>query len=277
MSQTMQRPVRVQPINRRPKRRLPFPLNLYQTAVGKKWIMALTGVALLGYILVHMIGNLHVYEGPRQINAYGEALRDLGGHFLPRTLGLWILRVGLTAAFVLHIHSAYGLTRMNQAANERYASKRDYVAANFASRTMRWTGVIILLFLFFHLADLTWGWWLGDTYVRGDVYHNVSESLSSIPVALIYIVANIALAIHIYHGAWSIFQSLGINNPRYNSARRGFAAAFATVILIGNLSFPIAAMTGLINEDNRTTPSAADHAPGQSAPALGITTTEAPR
>jgi succinate dehydrogenase / fumarate reductase cytochrome b subunit len=97
MSQTMQRPARVQPISRRPKRRLPFPLNLYQTAVGKKWIMALTGIALLGYILVHMIGNLHVYEGPRQINAYGEALRDLGGHLLPRTLGLWVLRSSCTS------------------------------------------------------------------------------------------------------------------------------------------------------------------------------------
>jgi succinate dehydrogenase / fumarate reductase cytochrome b subunit len=166
---------------------------------------------------------------------------------------------------------------MNMAANERYASHRDYVAANFASRTMRWTGIIILLFLFFHLADLTWGWWLGDDYVRGDVYHNLSESLSSIPVALIYIVANIALAIHIFHGAWSMFQSLGINNPRYNKARRGFAAAFASIILIGNLSFPIMTLTGLIDEDNRTTPSAADHSPGDSLPALGIQITEVPR
>ncbi|HEX7094505.1 MAG TPA: succinate dehydrogenase cytochrome b subunit [Acidimicrobiales bacterium] len=254
MTQTMQRPGRVEPIRKPPKQRLPFPLSIYQSAVGKKWVMAITGILLLGYVLVHMIGNLHVYEGPRQINEYGEALRDLGGHLLPRTLALWLLRAGLIVAFVLHIHSAYGLTRMNLAANEPYASKRDYVAANYASRTMRWSGVIILLYLFFHLADLTWGWWLGDDYVRGDVYHNMSESLSSLPVALIYIVANIALAVHIYHGAWSMFQSLGINNPYINKARRPFAAGFATIILIGNLSFPIAAQTGLIDEDERTTP-----------------------
>jgi succinate dehydrogenase / fumarate reductase cytochrome b subunit len=269
-TQTIQRPPRVNPI-RKPKRRLPFPFSLYQSAVGKKWVMALSGIALLGYVLVHMIGNLHIYEGPEQINSYGEALRDLGGNLLPRTLGLWILRVLLISAFVLHIHSAYGLTRMNQAANARYASKRDYVAANFASRMMRWTGVIILLFLFFHLADLTWGWWLGDDYVRGDVYHNVTSSLSSVPVAIIYIVANIALAVHIYHGAWSMFQSIGANNPTLNKIRRPFAAAFATVILVGNLSFPIAAVTGFVNEDNRTTP------PPSQIEAVGTVTTEVPR
>jgi succinate dehydrogenase / fumarate reductase cytochrome b subunit len=263
---------RVDKVRKRPKHRLPFPLSLYQSAVGKKWVMALTGIALLGYILVHMIGNLHLYEGPRQINEYGEALRDLGGHLLPRTFALWLLRIGLAGAFVLHIHSAYGLTRMNLTANEKYASKRDYVAADWASRSMRWTGVIILLYLFFHLADLTWGWWLGDDYVRGDVYHNVTESLSSLPVAIIYIVANIALAIHIYHGAWSIFQSLGINNPFINKARRPFAAGFATLILVGNLSFPIAVQTGLISEDNRTTPPPSEmHESEEGLPAPEVT------
>jgi succinate dehydrogenase / fumarate reductase, cytochrome b subunit len=246
---------RVEPIRRPPKHRLPFPLSLYQSAVGKKWVMAVSGIAILGFVFFHMIGNLHLYEGPLQVNEYGEALRDLGGHLIPRTLALWLLRVGLVVAFGLHIHSAYGLTRMNLAANEKYASKRDYVAANFASRTMRWTGVIIALFIVFHLADLTWGWQLGnDDYVRGDVYHNVTQSLGNLPVALIYIVANIALALHIYHGAWSMFQTLGINNPFINKARRPFAAGLATIILVGNLSFPIAVQTGLISEDNRTTP-----------------------
>jgi succinate dehydrogenase / fumarate reductase cytochrome b subunit len=258
MSQTMQRPGRVEPVHKRPKRRLPFPLSVYQTAVGKKWVMALSGIALLGYVLVHMIGNLHVYQGPFQVNEYGEGLRDLFGPIFPRSLFLWIPRVGLIAAFVLHIHSAYGLTRMNLTAHGRYASPRDYVAANWASRTMRWTGVIVALFVLFHLADLTWGWWLGDDYVRGDVYHNMTQSLSSIPVAIAYIVANVALAVHIYHGAWSMFQSLGVNNPYINRARRPFAAGFATIILIGNLSFPIAAMTGFINEDHCTVPAAAE-------------------
>ena len=115
---------------------------------------------------------------------------------------------------------------------------------------MRWTGVIILLFLIFHLADLTWGWWLGDDYIRGDVYNNVVRSLSSLPIALIYIVANVALAVHLYHGAWSLFQSLGLNNPRFNGARRIFATGFALVILVGNLSFPIMTVAGVVSQDD---------------------------
>ena len=116
---------------------------------------------------------------------------------------------------------------------------RDYVAANFASRTMRWTGIIVLLFLAFHLADLTWGCANPD-FVCGDVYHNVVASLERVPVAIFYIVANLALGVHLFHGAWSIFQSLGFNNPRFNEWRRWFAVAFAAVIVVGNCSFPIA-------------------------------------
>jgi succinate dehydrogenase / fumarate reductase, cytochrome b subunit len=253
MSQMMTRsqPGGTAPIRKSP-RRLPFPLNIYQTAVGKKWVMAITGIGIIGFVVAHMIGNLHLYEGPRQVNAYGEALRDLGGHLAPRTLVLWVLRLGLLGMFILHIHSAYGLTRINMAANAgaKYHDKRDYVAANFASRTMRWTGVIIGLFLVFHLADLTWGKTHPGTYVRGNVYYNAANSLQTWPIALIYIFANIALAVHIYHGAWSMFQSLGINNPKYNQLRRMFATGLAGLILVGNLSFPIMALSGVIDKDN---------------------------
>ncbi len=242
----------VPPLRRRGAQ-LPWPLNLYQTAIGKKYVMAITGVALLGFMVVHMIGNLHLYEGPVQVHAYGEALRDLGGHLAPRTFLLWVMRIGLIVLFALHIHSAVSLSRMSTQADSSYEGKRDYIAANFASRTMRWTGPIILLYMVFHLADLTWGTRF-DSYVRGDIYHNVSESMSSLPVALIYVAANIALAIHIFHGAWSMFQSLGINNPAYNNLRRNLATGLAGIILIGNLSFPVAVQTGLINEDNRSVP-----------------------
>ncbi|MFN0093104.1 MAG: succinate dehydrogenase cytochrome b subunit [Acidimicrobiales bacterium] len=255
MTPTRRTPGTSQKVFRRPRRPRPFPLGLYQSAVGKKWVMGITGIMLMGFVLVHMIGNLHVYQSPTEINEYGEALRDLGGHLVPRTVVLWVMRVGLIAAFGLHIHAAYGLTRINRKARpEGYAGSRDYVAANFASRTMRWTGVIVLLYLLFHLADLTWGWLLGDEFIRGDVYHNLVASLSRIPVALIYIAANIALAVHLYHGAWSLFQSLGLNNPKFNAARRTFASGFAALILVGNLSFPLLTMAGLISEDNRTTP-----------------------
>ncbi|MFT5204367.1 MAG: succinate dehydrogenase / fumarate reductase cytochrome b subunit, partial [Candidatus Aldehydirespiratoraceae bacterium] len=226
----------VAPTRKRPAP-LPWPLNIYQTAIGKKYVMALTGVGLLGFVLVHMVGNLHLYEGPSQVYEYGEALRDLGGHLAPRTFVLWVMRLGLIVMFGLHIHSAYSLSRMNRKANSAYAGGRTYTAATFASRTMRWTGPIILLYLLFHLADLTWGWWLGDEYFRGDVYHNVSESMSALPVAIIYVVANVALAVHIFHGVFSMFQSLGINNPKYNALRKGLAQGLAALILVGNLSF----------------------------------------
>ncbi len=247
----------VRPTFKQPRKRLPYPFGLYQTAVGKKWVMAVTGIMIMGFVLVHMIGNLHMYEGPERFNAYGEALRDLGGHLIPRTWALWGLRLGLITAFFLHIHSAATLTIMNRKARPQgYQAPRHYAAANFASRSMRATGVIILLYLIFHLGDLTWGWFLGDDYIRGDVYNNVTRSLSNIPIAIIYILANIAVAVHLYHGAWSMFQSLGWNNPKLNAARRLFATGFAGLILVGNLSFPILNLAGVVSQDTRTTPCA---------------------
>ncbi len=239
-----------QPVRRDKPRDLPFPLNIYQTAVGKKWVMALTGLMLLGFVLFHMLGNLKLYIGEiehngeleQDINIYGEFLRDMLTPLFPRTYFLWLLRFGLIGAFGLHIHSAYSLTRLNQASNVRYQSKPDWLASNFASRTMRMSGIIVLLYLVFHLADLTWGIIPGYDYIRGDVYHNLTESLSNPIVAIVYIVANMALSLHIFHGAWSLFQSLGINNPRFNAARRYFAAGFALLILVGNISFPISVL-----------------------------------
>ena len=227
--------------------RLPWALDLYRSDVVKKWVMAVTGIALLGYVLVHMIGNLHLYEGPEQINGYGEALRDLGGDLAPRSFLLWVLRTGLIAAFVLHIHAAWALTLSNRRARGAgYQSSRNYIAANYASRTMRWSGTIVLLFVVWHLLDLTAGT-VNPDFVRGDIYGNVVASFERPLVAAFYIGANIALAFHIYHGAWSMFQSLGMNNPRFNLWRRYFAAGFAGVILVGNVSFPVLVMAGLVD------------------------------
>ncbi|MDE0927745.1 MAG: succinate dehydrogenase cytochrome b subunit [Acidimicrobiales bacterium] len=262
MAQTPNQRYRVAPLRPR-KKSWPFPMNIYQTAVGRKWVMALTGMGLIGFVLIHMIGNLHVYEGPARMHEYAETLRTLGGGLMPRGLVLWLMRLGLLGMFGLHLHSAITLKNMSGNSSEeatliggakKYAGGRQHLAANYASRTMRWTGPIIALYLFYHLADLTWGWWLGDKFVSGDPYHNVTQSLSSLPVAILYIVANIALALHIFHGAWSMFQSLGINSPRYNHLRRGLAATLAGLILIGNLSFPLLTQTGLISEDNRECP-----------------------
>ncbi len=230
-----------------PRRRpAPFPVQFWRSGVGKKWAMAVSGIALLGYVLAHMIGNLKVFLGKHAINTYGDWLRTLGEPAFPRTFVLWCLRVGLIAAFVVHIVAAVQLTRMNRRARPvRSQSRRDYVAANYASRTMRWTGLIIALFVIFHLMDLTWGT-ANPHFVRGDPYDNLFYSFHQVPVAIAYIVANVALGVHIFHGAWSMFQSLGWNNPRFNQWRRWFATGFAGVIIVGNVSMPLLITTGVV-------------------------------
>jgi succinate dehydrogenase / fumarate reductase cytochrome b subunit len=226
--------------------RRPGVVGFWQSAIGKKWAMGVSGIVLLAFVLGHMIGNLKVFLGKTHINAYAEWLRTIGEPALPRTVLLWGVRVALIAAFFVHIIAAYQLTRMNQRARPvKYQSQRDYVAANFASRTMRWTGIIIGLFVIFHLLDLTWGA-ANPHFVRGDPYDNMFASFQRVPVAIVYIVANIALAIHIFHGAWSMFQSLGWNNPRWNIWRRYFAVAFAVVIGIGNVSMPLLIVTKVV-------------------------------
>ena len=229
-------------------RKLPWIVELYRSDVAKKWIMAISGVILLGYIAAHMMGNLKVYLGPDSINEYGHALRELGGHLAPKEHLLWIMRVGLAAAFAIHVHAAYSLTRKNFRARGRvrYDVPREYLAANYASRTMRYSGVIVLLFIAFHLADLTIGATNPD-FVSGDVYNNMIASFERTEVAILYIVANLALGLHILHGVWSLFQSIGANNNTYNKWRRYAAWTFTAVIVLGNLSFPIAVQLGIVS------------------------------
>ena len=164
---------------------------------------------------------------------------------------LWILRGGLLTMLALHLHSAWSLTRLNRTARAvKYQGPRDYQVANFASRTMRWTGIIVLAYLIWHLLDLTFGTvnavGADGEFVRGEVYNNVVRSLDRPIVAAFYIVANILLGIHLFHGAWSFFQSLGWNNPRFNAWRRGFAVGIATVVVVGNVSFPVAVLAGIV-------------------------------
>lgn len=249
VAQTISRTRAPKPVRKPTKRPLPWPLNLWQTAIGKKWVMALTGIGLLGFVLSHMIGNLHLYEGAAETHEYAETLRSLGSPIIPHGVFLWILRLGLIGMFALHIAAAMGLTAMNAASNDGgYKSKQDFVAADFASRTMRLSGIVVALFLIWHLADLTWGW-VNPDFVYGDPYHNVVESFSRWPMTILYIVANLALGLHIYHGAWSLFTSLGVNNPKINVVRRKFAIGLAALIVIGNLSFPIMVQTGVIDDD----------------------------
>ena len=252
-SPTLAKKSSLNPIRRKSKQ-LPFPLNLYQTAVGKKWVMAVTGIMLLGYVVAHMVGNLKMFIGIVEhdggeiydIDVYGEFLRELLVPIFPRTVFLWLLRGGLIAAGVLHIHAMYSLSRMNLTSNIKYKEKRTWLAANFASRSMRYSGIIVLFYIIFHLADLTWGILPWYEFERGQTQWNLTQSLSNPVVAGFYIVANILLSIHIFHGAYSMFQSLGINNPRYNSLRRSFATGLAGLICLGNVAFPIALVSGYV-------------------------------
>lgn len=236
MAQTVQRST--VPTIVKNRRKAPWPIEFYRSAVGKKWVMALSGIMLMGFVVSHLIGNLKLYLGREEINLYGEALRDMPGHLLPRTFLLWVVRIGLAGAFAVHIHAATTLTIQNKKARTtNYQSPRDYLAANYASRTMRYSGIIVILYVIFHLADLTWG--AGPHYLRGDAYNNLVYSLQRPAIALVYVVANLALGLHLTHGAWSMFQSLGVNNPRINAFRRHFARGFAAIVVVGNISFPL--------------------------------------
>lgn len=224
--------------------------DLYRSAVGKKAVMAVTGIILFGFVLLHMIGNLKLYEpgdynGQHYLDAYGYFLRHVGEPALPAEGALWIVRIILLVSVILHIWAAWQLTRMN-----RQARPRDYVSrpkkhTSYASRTMRWGGVIILLFVIYHLLDFTAGT-VNPGFQEGQVHRNMIASFSVWYVALFYVVAQIALGFHLYHGLWSLFQSLGWNHPRFNRWRSGFAHAFAWIITLGNISFPLAVLTGLV-------------------------------
>jgi succinate dehydrogenase / fumarate reductase, cytochrome b subunit len=235
------------------ERKAPWPVGFYRSAVGKKWVMALTGIGIILFVLAHMVGNWKVFlpdvDGVPDIDVYGEALRELLVPFLPAHVALWILRTGLIVAFLLHIHAAYSLTLMNHRARpDDYQGPRTYVAANYASRTMRWSGVIFLAFLIFHLADLTWGIQpvAPETWARGEVYANFIATFSRAPVTAFYVIAMILLGLHLYHGAWSMFQSLGINHPRFNNLRRYFAIGLAVLVTVGNAIMPLAVYFGFV-------------------------------
>ena len=202
--------------------------------------MAASGAVLFGFVLAHMLGNLQVYLGPAALNTYAEKLRHLGPL-------LWAMRAFLLFAVTLHIASAYSLTRMSQAARPVGYRARENRESTYASRTMRWGGVIILLFVVYHLMHFTFGN-AHPSFVHGDVFHNFVVGFQNVWVSAFYIVAMIALGFHLYHGVWSMLQTLGLSHPRYDHLRHAFATLFAVVVVAGNISFPLAVLTGLIHE-----------------------------
>jgi succinate dehydrogenase / fumarate reductase, cytochrome b subunit len=231
----------------RSARQTPLPIELYRSSIGKKFAMAISGAFLMLYVLLHMVGNLKLYLGPGSMDEYAEWLTAFGAPAVPNNGFLWIMRALLLTAFLIHIHAAWSLTRMNRRARTTgYEQKRDYVAADFASRTMRWTGVIVLLFVVYHILHFTTGTVHPD-FVRHHVYDNVVSGFQVPLNSAIYIIANLALGVHLYHGGYSLFRSLGASNPRFDPARRGFALLFALVIVVGNVSFPVAVLAGIID------------------------------
>jgi succinate dehydrogenase / fumarate reductase, cytochrome b subunit len=247
----------------------PIVVELYRSAIGKKYVMAVTGLFLTLFVVGHMVGNLKMYLGTMtggkfayHIDEYGHFLRELGSPILPHGVFLWITRILLIVAFGVHMHAAYSLTMMNRRARvTNYATKSDYQAASFASRSMRYTGTIVILYLIWHLLDLTNG--IGNSQFRhGDVMNNLDTSLSRWPITIVYVVANVALAVHLFHGLWSFFQSIGWNNPRFNGAKRKFAIGIVTLITLGNVSFPLAIAAGVVKADQSKyaalTPEASD-------------------
>jgi succinate dehydrogenase / fumarate reductase cytochrome b subunit len=212
------------------------------SSIGKKVVMAVTGLALLGFVVMHMIGNLQVYLGPAAINEYGVFLREV----LHGT-GLWIARAGLLVAAALHVWAAWSLTRMNQKARPRGYREKEHRESTYASRTMRWSGVIVLLFIVYHLMHFTWGNVHPD-FIPGDVYHNVVVGLRRVGPAAFYIAAMLALGLHLYHGVWSFLQTLGLSHPRFNHLRHALATLLTAVVVLGNISFPVVVLAGWLPE-----------------------------
>ncbi len=217
----------------------------YRSAIGKKAVMAITGVLLFGWIFMHMLGNMKLYLGPEQMNEYAKWLRVMGAPAVPRGTLLWVLRIALVVAVWLHIHAATQLTLMNRRSRPVAYNQRDSVVATYAARTMRWGGVIIALFVIYHLLHLTFGT-VHPSFIENDPYHNVVAGFQVWWVSAFYIVANLALGLHLDHGLWSMFNSLGLNHVKFNRWRRYFATAFALIITLGNISFPIAVLTGVV-------------------------------
>lgn len=216
------------------------PRAFFLSTLGRKVVMAVTGVVLFGFVVGHMAGNLLLYMGPEALNAYAVKLRAVPA-------ALWAARAILLISVLLHIWAAVSLTRSNKTARPKGYAQRDDRAATYASRTMIWSGPLLALFIIYHLLHFTFGNAHPD-FVHGDVYRNVVLGFRSPLVSGFYIVAMLALGLHLYHGVYSATQSVGLNHPQINDYRRRFAATFTAIIVVANISFPLAVLSGFVKE-----------------------------
>jgi succinate dehydrogenase / fumarate reductase, cytochrome b subunit len=224
-------------------------LTLWRTMIGKKVVMAVTGVVLVGFVIAHMLGNLKIFSGPDEINAYSRFLREVGSPELSYGQLLWLVRIVLLVCVTLHITAAIQLTRMSWAARPiGYSVKRD-IETTFAARVMRWGGVLLVAFVIFHLLHLTGGvvGFGAGQFKHLAVYQNVVTAFSVWPVTLFYIVAMGALCLHLSHGIWSMLQTLGWSTARNAAALKSLSNVIAIVVFAGFTSVPVAVLAGWLH------------------------------
>lgn len=209
---------------------------LWETTVGKKVAMAGTGIVMILFLISHMISNVLIFNNPEHLDRYAAWLRSLGP-------ALWIARAGLLAAVGIHVIAASQLTVRARRARPVAYGRHELQVASYASRTMRWGGVLLAVFIVFHLLHLTTGTFHPD-FRPGQPGRNVIVGLQVWPVAAFYLLAMLALGLHFSHGVWSAFQTLGLNHPSYNRSRRILAWALAILVAGGFATIPAAAMLG---------------------------------
>jgi succinate dehydrogenase / fumarate reductase cytochrome b subunit len=224
-----------------------YVMTLHRTTIGKKFIMAVTGLIYVGYVLIHMYGNLKAFLGPAYFNEYAEGLRELGAPIFGHLHLLTIARIVLVVALVLHIWAAWSLTQQALRARPSRYIVRKSVQANAASLSMRWGGVALLLFIIYHLAHLTWGVpGVHSDFVRGDAYYNLVVGMRNPIAGAVYLAGVVALAFHLYHGVWSMFQTLGMSNEVTERPIRVLAVALALITPLGFAAVPVAIWVGMI-------------------------------
>ncbi|HEX4808961.1 MAG TPA: succinate dehydrogenase cytochrome b subunit [Bryobacteraceae bacterium] len=213
--------------------------RFWDSTNGKKVVMAVTGAIMFLFIIGHLVGNLQVFEGPDKFNAYGRFLRV-------EPLVLWAVRLTLIAALTLHIVASVQLALRNARARPAGYAKKQSIGSSYASRTMYWSGPIILAFLIYHLLHLTFGAIQPESFHEGDVYGNLVAGFQVPYISAWYIFSLILLGFHLRHGVWSMFQSVGFNHPRHTPVLKGAASIFAWVITLGFISIPVAVLAGWI-------------------------------
>jgi succinate dehydrogenase / fumarate reductase, cytochrome b subunit len=212
---------------------------LWDSSVGKKVVMAVTGLIMVAYLITHVLANLLVFQGPSRINAYSAFLHGTGG-------ALWAARLVLFGSLLLHVVAAVQLAaRRGEARPVAYAGGRKPQVSTWASRSIRWGGGLILVFLIYHILHFTIGTAHPD-FVEGDPYHNVATGFHHPVVVGVYLVALAAVGLHLYHGVWSSGRSLGMSPPSPNPLRRTVAMVLALLVWLGFTVIPLAVYAGVI-------------------------------